>query len=119
MEENQQIIDLEKKIEGLKAIKNNDMSASFKEAVQTQEIIEILEIQLAELRNTVNNPNQKGRSIHLISEDGSETITVTVTSGNPDPSKNIFSDLSPIGIRLLKSKKGDKVVFRDKTYFIL
>lgn len=116
-----QIESIKKRIEDLRHIMNSDMGASFKEAVQTEEMIKILEIQLRQLlhEKTSSTSGALENSIFNLKSKQGKIITVTITTSSPDPSKNIFSANSPIGQKLLQQKSGEKITLRNEEYELI
>jgi len=115
-----EIKNLEKRIEDLRQIQNADMGASFKEAVQTEEMIDVAQHRLNDLKEKHESSNGQSnlvKSYNLDSLDGKKLL-VQIVNSNPDPSKNIFSAESPIGQKILKAKPGDSVNIRNTDYLV-
>jgi transcription elongation GreA/GreB family factor len=113
---NDDIIRLQKRLSDLKTIKNSDTAASFKEAVQTQEMIQILEIQIAELQK--NNKKNIQNNIRYMLSTNNDKVEIILTYNQPDPFVSIYSINSPFGEMLLQKKIGEQIEFKGKKYII-
>lgn len=109
---------IKSRIEELKQVANSDIGASFKEAVQTQDMIKMLEIRLHDLIEEDIGRGKDSQTSFVLKSQKGQSIRVIITDGNPDPANNIFSHESPIGKEVTESKPGDKIKLRGEIYTI-
>lgn len=109
------IKNLEKKIAQLRDDTKGEVKDSYKEAAQTQLMIETYEKQLTTLKQ--DQDSEIIRTVTLKSPDGGIKEFVISTS-NPDPAKGILSEKSPIGKKLLKANSGDKITIGETIYIV-
>jgi hypothetical protein len=109
---------LQVRLDNLRKIYTEDIGASYKEAAQTEDMINMLELQMRELKKTGKNTEKDVKEFVLKDTDGN-LINVWVGDGNPEPSQNKFTSSSPIGKGLLLKNKGDRLMLRGVNYEIL
>lgn len=108
----------EKKLLELRKILQSDTAASYKEATQTSEMIEVLELNLMDLKNMLIQDKQYIKMI--ISKDNNNNDHVFYIVGKDgDPSLMRFSTASPFGLKLSKLNEGDKFQYQDQELTII
>lgn len=111
------IKEIDEKILELNKVYHEDIGASYREAVQTQDMINMLKKQKNELQKDSEMEIIPSKRFILKSDDG-ETIIFNVVSSNPDRSNNEISIHSIIGDQLINSNSNDIILFKGKEYQI-
>lgn len=109
------ISSLKQKLLELQKVYAEDVKASHHEPGQTQAMIQMFERQLHDLEN-LEEPKTGARFI-LKNSEGERTLVVV--KENPDPSKNMISEESEVGMKLLDSKTGSTVLIGDTQYTVV
>jgi transcription elongation GreA/GreB family factor len=111
------IAETNQQIAGLKQVLANDVGASYKEAAQTNDMIQSCEMQLASLHEELISLDEKTTQYVLKAKDGC-IRKLTLVAKNPDPSVGKISVDSPIGKILSESKQGDRIVIGSSGYVL-
>ena len=90
MPDSEEIQKLQARLDNLRKIYTEDIGASYKDAAQTEDMINMLELQMRELKNPGKKRGDSGRKFVLKDQKGN-SIDVFVVEDAPDPSKNKFS----------------------------
>ncbi len=106
---------LKSKIAKLQEESGDDILMSLREAVQTEDMLNIMQKQLKDLEESEED---EVIAVFTLKAD-SEEITIEIVNNNPDPSNLIITAESPLSKNLLKSEIGDIVNFRGKDYEII
>lgn len=108
----------EKKLLELRKILQSDTAASYKEATQTSEMIEVLELNLLDLRDSFNNEDQYIKRIKAqVLEDKVHIFYIVDKDG--DPSRMRFSMASPFGLKLSQLGIGEKFQYQSREFTII
>ncbi|HOY46259.1 MAG TPA: hypothetical protein PKU95_01345 [Candidatus Dojkabacteria bacterium] len=108
----------EKKLLELRKILQSDTAASYKEATQTSEMIEVLELNLMDLKNMLIQDKQYIKMI-ISKDDSNNDHIFYIVEKDGDPSLMRFSTASPFGLKLSKLNKGDKFQYQDQELTII
>lgn len=111
------ISSLQDKILDLKKVLANDTAASYKEASQTTEMIEVYERQVCNLRQEIANEDA-GMTRYTLKHDNIELVYFLVEFG-ADPFKKWISKESPLGKQLKDSKLKDVINIGEKSYEVV
>jgi len=112
----EKLSELEKRLLVLNKTLHEDIGASYREATQTSEMIEMLEIQILDLKK--EQKNEKG-ILKMIQVKGNGIIKVFILlEQNGNPQELSFSISSPFGQILNSVKIGDKIKFRENEYLV-
>lgn len=109
--------ELQKRLLSLNKTLHEDIGASYREATQTTEMIEMLELQILDLKNELNNEKGLIRQIRVKNSNAIQEFYLL--SGNGDPDKLSFSLSSPFGQILNSIKLGDKINFRGNEFLVI
>lgn len=108
----------EKKLLELRKILQSDTAASYKEATQTSEMIEVLELNLMDLRDSLEQYEKYLKRIIAQGPNNSQS-TFYIVDKDGDPSLMRFSIASPFGLRLYQLIGGDKFLYQDREFTII
>jgi len=108
----------EKKLLELRKILQSDTAASYKEATQTSDMIEVLELNLMDLRDSLEQFEQYSKRIIAKAHNNSEA-TFYIVDKDGDPSLMRFSIASPFGSKLNQLLDGDKFQYQDQEFTII
>lgn len=114
---NNRIVELQKKVMDLKKVLAEDQFSSFREAVQTTEMIQTYERQVCNLREEIANADFGMCQYDLKCDD--ETISFFLVEFGADPFKKWISKASPLGQQLMHAKVGSSVTLANKEYQVI
>ncbi len=101
----------------LNTILHEDIGASYREATQTSEMIEMLEMQIFDLKKQLENKD--GNIIRVIEvENNGSILEFILVKENGNPMDLSFSISSPYGEILNSIKVNDTIKFRDVDYLV-
>jgi transcription elongation GreA/GreB family factor len=107
----------EKKLLELRKILQSDTAASYKEATQTSEMIEVLELNLMDLKKILDN--EKNFIKKIIAQCDNKEMVFYLVKKDGDPSLMRFSLESPFGIKLDLLRPGDELNYQDRLLKII
>jgi hypothetical protein len=108
----------EKKLLELRKILQSDTAASYKEATQTSEMIEVLELNLMDLKDMLIQDEQYIKMI-ISKDNNNNDHFFYIVEKDGDPSLMRFSTSSPFGFKLSQLQKGDKFQYQDQELTII
>ena len=114
-EKTERINKLKTRITDLKKIMAADTNASYKEASQTEDMIQVFEKQLLEL---VSIPQTNKVTTYILKDESGKKQTYFLAKANPDPFRNIISEQSPLGKKLKAAKLNDVLEHNKQRYKI-
>lgn len=108
--------ELEQRLLVLNKTLHEDIGASYREATQTSDMIEMLELQILDLKKELKN--EKGLLKMIRATNNGLVKDFLLLEQNGDPEELSFSISSPFGKILNSVKIGDKIKFRDDEYLV-
>jgi transcription elongation GreA/GreB family factor len=117
MNKTDQINKLKKKLKELQDKAGDDVNYSYREAVQTEEMMKYYQKRIQELENSDENFAVLAE-YQLHDTENNEKI-FTVVSSDPDPSAGKITADSPLGAKLLASKVGDTISLGPNEYKVV
>lgn len=108
--------ELEQRLLVLNKTLHEDIGASYREATQTSDMIEMLELQILDLKKELKN--EKGLLKMIRATNNGLVKDFLLLEQNGDPEELSFSISSPFGQILNSVKIGDKIKFRDDEYLV-
>ena len=113
----EEIVEKEQKLLELRNILQKDTAASFKEATQTSEMIEILELNLFDLKHKLAHGAEYLKMITALNQDNVEQIFYVINNDG-DPAQMRFSINAPFGKLLYELKINDEFKYKEETFRI-
>lgn len=112
----QRIQKLKAKIAKLQEDSGDDIFMSLREAVQTEDMLNLMQKQLKAMEHLEDGETI---AVYDLKSSSGEEIKIHIVNNHPDPKNLVITENTPIGKQLLSSKVGDTVGFRNDDYEII